>query len=251
MRFVLVHGGSHGRWCWTFLESEMMRLGHQTVSMDLPGHGARSSEIASLAGYRDAVVEHLRSGDVLVGHSMGTFVATLAADAMPELRHIVFLAGPLAIENESLFDATTISGSTEESDPDKQHVAQFFSTSGDGEYLEFDRSAAVAAFYHDCESETAQWAASRLDPQLLDVLVTPVSVPAFWAADLPRSFIECADDQAFPSEVADWTATRLGVDPLTIDSSHSPFLSRPRELAQLLEVAVTTVPTAPARPGRH
>ncbi|WP_373694026.1 alpha/beta hydrolase [Parafrankia sp. BMG5.11] len=41
--------------------------------MDLPGHGKRVDEDATLARYRDAVVEVSEPGDVLVGHSMGGF----------------------------------------------------------------------------------------------------------------------------------------------------------------------------------
>jgi hypothetical protein len=42
---------------------------------------------------------------------------------------------------------------------------------------------------------------------------------------------------------------RLGVDPLTIDGSHSPFLSRPAELAALLVHATTTAPAGPLLPA--
>jgi hypothetical protein len=41
---------------------------------------------------------------------------------------------------------------------------------------------------------------------------------------------------------------RLGVNPLDIDGSHSPFLSRPRELAARLVHATTTMPARPLCP---
>jgi hypothetical protein len=41
---------------------------------------------------------------------------------------------------------------------------------------------------------------------------------------------------------------RLGVEQLTIDTSHSPFLSRPVELAELLVHATTTTPVGPLQP---
>jgi serine/threonine protein phosphatase PrpC len=72
-------------------------------------------------------------------------------------------------------------------------------------------------------------------------------IPRFWAAELPRSFIRCEQDHALPRWLADVTARRLGVEPLTIDASHSPFLSRPEELAELLVHATTTTPVAPLR----
>jgi hypothetical protein len=81
-----------------------------------------------------------------------------------------------------------------------------------------------------------------------DTATTPISVPSFWAADLPRSFIRCEQDRAMPRWFADLVALRLGVEPLTIDASHSPFLSRPAELAELLVHATTTAPIVNLRP---
>ena len=43
MRFVLVHGASHGAWCWDLLVPELNRLGHEAVAPDLPGHGTRAT----------------------------------------------------------------------------------------------------------------------------------------------------------------------------------------------------------------
>ena len=51
-----------------------------------------------------------------------------------------------------------------------------------------------------------------------------------------------------PRWLADTVTRRLGVEQLTIDTSHSPFLSRPRELAELLVHATTTTPIGAARP---
>jgi len=76
-----------------------------------------------------------------------------------------------------------------------------------------------------------------------------VSVTRFWEADLPRSFIVCEQDQSMPRWLADTVARRLGVEQLTIDASHSPFLSRPRELAELLVHATTTKPIGPLVPN--
>jgi hypothetical protein len=73
-------------------------------------------------------------------------------------------------------------------------------------------------------------------------------VPHFWAADLPRSFIVCEQDQSMPRWLADTVAQRLGVEQLTINTSHSPFLSQPATLAALLVHATTTTPIGPLIP---
>jgi hypothetical protein len=125
-------------------------------------------------------------------------------------------------------------------------------------YLHFDEAGAMTFadfegawkyFYHDCDEATARWAFDRLGPERFgDTTVTPVSVPAFWAADLPRSFIVCEQDRSMPRWLADTVARRLGVEQLSIDTSHSPFLSQPRELAELLVHGTTTKPVGPLIP---
>ena len=41
MRFVLVHGGFHGAWCWAKMIPEREKLGHTALAIDLPGGAAR------------------------------------------------------------------------------------------------------------------------------------------------------------------------------------------------------------------
>jgi hypothetical protein len=126
-------------------------------------------------------------------------------------------------------------------------------------YLHFDEDGAMTFadfdgawkyFYHDCDEQTARWAFERLGPERFgDTTVTPVSVATFWAADLPRSYILCLQDRSMPRWLADTVTRRLGVEQLTIDASHSPFLSRPRELAELLVHATTIKPVGPLVPN--
>ena len=129
-------------------------------------------------------------------------------------------------------------------------MLQYLSFGDDGSMSFTDAAGARELFYHDCDEATARWAFDRLTPEVAgDTATTPITTPTFWEADLPRSFILCLQDHAQPRWQADVTARRLGVEPLIIDASHSPFLSRPAELAELLVTAVSTTPTGPLDPG--
>lgn len=120
----------------------------------------------------------------------------------------------------------------------------------DGSMAFADVEGARELFYHDCDESTARWAFEQLTPEKAgDTATTPISVSRFWEADLPRSFIVCLQDRAQPRWLADVTARRLGVEPLAIDGSHSPFISRPAELAELLLQATITKPIGPLRPN--
>jgi pimeloyl-ACP methyl ester carboxylesterase len=251
VRFVLIHGGFHGAWCWSRTVPELHRLGHDAIAIDIPGHGDRLHDEATLASRLDAVLDVLEPGDVLVGHSGGGLEITRAADAAPDLvSHLVYLAAALPLEGQLMQEALVYrdDGSTEVG-YDVTGMLEHLQFNDDGSMQFASAEGAKALFYHDCDDATVQWAFARLTPEVAgDTATTPISVPRFWDADLPRSFIVCTQDRAQPGWLADVTARRLGVEPLSIDASHSPFLSRPAELAELLVQATATRPVAPLRP---
>lgn len=251
MRFVLVHGGFHAGWCWERTIAALADLGHQGVAVDLPGHGARLEEESTLAGRTAAITVAMEPGDVLVGHSGGGFDATLAADAAPDLvSHIVYLAGALPREGRSYPEAVAMRDRENgDFDADAGKMLQYLDVSDDGAMTFADIEGARSHFYHDCDEQTVRWAFDRLGPERFgETSFAPVSVPRFWDADLARSFIRCEQDRAMPRWLADTVAHRLGVEPLSIDASHSPFLSRPEELARLLVHATSTRPVGPLIP---
>jgi pimeloyl-ACP methyl ester carboxylesterase len=219
---------------------ELERRGHQAVAIDLPGHGTRVHEDATLAGYRDAIVEVIEPGDVLVAHSLGGFPVSVAADAaIDRVAHIVYLASGIPIEGQPMW---TAGAGGAMSDGDTIEV------SADGNVATLrSPQAASEYFYHDCSPEVAQWACSMLTPQPLAPVVEPISIPRFWEANLPRSLILCHQDRARDPVVHGNQIGRLGVEPLWIDTSHSPFLSRPSECADLVLEAVRRLPVGPLR----
>jgi pimeloyl-ACP methyl ester carboxylesterase len=254
MRFVLIHGGFHGAWCWSRTIPELENLGHEAIAIDIPGHGERIHEEATLTGRLGAVLAVLQPGDVLVGHSGGGLEITLAADAAPELvSHVVYLAAALPLEGCLMQEALVFrDDGSDETDYDVTGMLKYLRFDEDGSMAFADVDGARELFYHDCDEATARWAFEQLTPERAgDTATTPISVPRFWEADLPRSFIMCLQDRAQPRWLADVTTRRLGVEPLSIDASHSPFLSRPAELAQLLLHATATKPIGPMKPNGH
>jgi pimeloyl-ACP methyl ester carboxylesterase len=233
------------------------QLGHEAIAIDLPGHGTRRDERSTLADRRDAIVDVVRSGDVLVGHSGGGYDITVAAAEIPErVAFMIYLAAGLPLEGRTVLEAT--GGATTRNDTGEVEVLRLKSDEtgmsslvrrnerGRMECTDFD--AVRAHFYHDCDDGTAKWAYSLLTPAPTEFLLEPVSIPRFWTADIPRSYILCSDDRAKSRAASDVVIRRLGVEPITVEGSHSPFLSRPRELAARFVQATTTRPVAQLQP---
>jgi pimeloyl-ACP methyl ester carboxylesterase len=257
MRFVLIHGGFHGAWCWERTIPELERLGHPAIAIDLPGHGGRRDERSTLSDRRDAILEVLQPGDVLVGHSGGGYDISLAAGAAPEkIAHLVYLAAGLPIEGRTVLEAT--GGAAQPAGGESQVVRlmddetgmlQFIRPNGRGRLECVDKALAADFFYHDCDPATVDWAFERLTPAPPDFMQEPVHLPGLWAAQPARSYIRCREDRAKPHAMSVEVVRRLGVEPLEIDGSHSPFLSRPAELAELLVKAAATKPIGPLLPA--
>lgn len=252
MHFILVHGGFHGAWCWDRVVPELERLGHRATALDLPGHGERAAERP--ASYRDRIrpiLDAMEGGDVLVGHSGGGYDNAVAANEAPEkVGHMIFLAAGLPVEGKSVVEAT--GGATKTDDSGTPRATRLMDdTTGmlanirplaDGTMEWHSLEGARQFFYHDCDDDTVQWAFSKLSPGISPFPEEKLRLPRFWAAQPPRSYIRCRQDRSKPLSMSHEVVRRLGVEPLTIDASHSPFLSRPRELAELFVKAVETKP---------
>jgi pimeloyl-ACP methyl ester carboxylesterase len=187
----LVHGAFHGGWCWEKVIPELERLGHTALAIDLPGYGERVNERASLAGYRDPVLEVLEPGDVLVGHSLGGLVITVAADAAANrIRHLVYLATLLPTEGKAWAPISRLGPGLAKvvvaagglfTKVLPRSLLPIRVTDNGGRRLELTSEAtATASYYHDCSPELAHWAFSKLTPQPLAPTLETISIPRFW-----------------------------------------------------------------------
>ncbi len=92
-------------------------------------------------------------------------------------------------------------------------------------------------FYHLCSD--AQVDRARGLPRQWQALApgsTPVSLSPGRGESVPRYYIECRQDRAVSLDVQRRMHANAGVRAVAaLDSDHSPFMSRPAELAQALD----------------
>ncbi|GAA4635928.1 alpha/beta hydrolase [Actinoallomurus vinaceus] len=220
--FVLVHGAWHGGWCWDTLGRRLRELGHTVrVIQQLPSAGPNPAELGDLRADADLLRAELDAGGgddgvVLVGHSYGGMVISELA-GHPAVRHAVYLTAAFPHEGESLFG---LFGT------DADWVAP-----GPGETLRVVEDRAVEVFYHDCEPAIAKEAAARLVYQSLASAATP-STCSGWGP-IPTTYVIATEDQILTLEVQRELSRRAS-NIIEIASSHSPFLSMPDTLADVL-----------------
>jgi pimeloyl-ACP methyl ester carboxylesterase len=162
----------------------------------------------------------------LVGHSLMGLTIPLVPRLRPVAR-LVYLAGLLPVPGISMTDqfergeeALVFEGGRE---LDERGELSYWT----------DREAAIDSMYHDCSNRDAARAWSRLRPQSRAAQNEPC--PLERLPEVESTYVVCTDDRLASS---DWgrekARERLGVEAVEIGGGHSPFLSRPDELAELL-----------------
>jgi pimeloyl-ACP methyl ester carboxylesterase len=232
-QFLLVHGAWHGAWCWEKVVPLLAEMGHAAAAIDLPGQGDDPTPAASVTvdDYVRAIGEALRSAggrSVLVGHSMGGIAISAAAEAHPDLiERLVYVTAFLPRNGESLL-------ALEGRNPEPA-VPPSLVMNENEPTCTIREEKVVPLFYHDCSPKDQQWAKSKLTKQALAPLSTELALSAARFGSVPRSYIACTDDRAIGITFQEDMVAASGVERrFDLDASHSPFISRPRELADLL-----------------
>jgi pimeloyl-ACP methyl ester carboxylesterase len=222
---VLVHGAWHGPWVWRRLVEELSDLDVRTVA--LPSVGPDPAALGDLRTDAEAVraAVTLVDGPVLVcAHSYGGMPATEGLAGMRNVVGLVYLSAFQLDIGESLLGAVGVNA------PSWWDVHR---TEG---YVDALRPAEV--FYEDVHPETARAAIDRLGHHSLAAFAQPLTRAA-WRT-IPSTYVVCERDAAIPVVAQETMAERAG-RVLRMPSSHSPFLSRPAQLAGVLraELAVS------------
>lgn len=172
-----------------------------------------------------AALEDAGDDVILVGHSLAGLTIPLVATRR-RVRRLVYLAALLPRPGEAPFARV---------DPDAPpEAAPGFRVdlTPSGAFV-FPPDIARSFLYNRCSPEDADRAIARLRPQT----TAPHSetCPLATLPDVPATYVACRDDRAVRLDHAAYLArTRLGLEPVVLDADHSPFLSAPGALAEVL-----------------
>jgi pimeloyl-ACP methyl ester carboxylesterase len=232
--FALVHGGAHGGWCWEMLQPELSARGHKSIAPDLP----IEDEAAGAEDWARVVVNAINDAVgpddddvVVVAHSMGGLAAPMVGLQRP-VKRIVLLGALVPMPGMSYLDylATQEDALAPSSDASEDLAAGELP---DDAGMEITLEMAKHLFYNDLDDDVAQRAWERLRPQAMTTFVE--QCPFDQWPDVPLTYILMTGDNAVGQ---DWSRRvareRLGADLIELEGSHSPFYSRPAELADVL-----------------
>jgi pimeloyl-ACP methyl ester carboxylesterase len=227
-RFVLIHGGMHNGSCWERVITAFAALGRTAVAPDLPGHRTRARHDPTFDSYTSTVADLIRPGDVLVGHSMGGAVACAAAAGRPaDIAHVICIAGIIPIHGRTMYSATPPLPAADAIDSDEHGFRiKDFTTYRD-------------RYCHDVSEDQSRATYATLERESHRPYRTPISVSAFYSSGIPRSYIACMQDRTGTLATVEDGIKRLGINTVhPLNASHSPFMSRPEDLANLISTIV-------------
>ena len=235
--FVLVHGSFHGGWCWDRLIPLLRREGHEVYAPNLPASGTDPTPVenADLSAY-SACIAHLVDGIagpvVLVGHSMGGIVASQVSEQCSEkLTAAIYVNGLLLRNGESLTSFLTANEALDVDDL----VLKNMRLSADGETATFPHEKAAEVFYNACTPAEADWAKCQLTLQRTKVYSDTLRLTPQRYGTVKRFYVKGIRDNAVPPIYQDTMLENTSCDEVyTLDGDHSPFLSAPGRLSEIL-----------------
>lgn len=225
---VLVHGAFADSSSWNPVVVRLVRDGYRVIAIANPLRG-----VANDAAYVASVVRSISGPVVLVGHSYGGEVISVAAADTPNVQSLVFVAGFAAEPGESAaalgqrFPTGTLGPTLAPPVPLSDGTSDL--------YIKQDRYA--RQFAADVPAADAIAMASTQRPIAAMALAEPVRAAAW--RNLPSWFIWGAADHNIPAALQSFMAKRArarGTQEIA-GASHVVMLSHPIEVTRMIERA--------------
>lgn len=252
---VLVHGGGHGAWCWAPM---VEHLTSDALAVDLPPRAVRGGpdrfrdlpelRTITVGDFAEAVLADAETAGydrfVLVGHSLaGLTLPEVATRAPDRVAHLVFVTCTIPAEGGSTLDR--LDGDLAAMARD--NIAASMARGASGEITESPMGEDLLRhmFGTDLDDETMQLVFDRFGNEVLPVIDERVSRAGMPAA-IPKTWVRCLRDATLSVADQDESVANLEAVPggtvtvVDLDTGHNAMLSRPRELAAIVDGIAAT-----------
>lgn len=231
--YVFVPGSFHAAWCWYKMTPLLHKNGNTCTSVDLPGHQSDTTppDKVTLDAYVDAVckvIEQQPQPVTLIGHSRAGIVISQVAERIPEkIDGLVYLCAFLIPNGEPMV-ATALTDST------SLLVSNLIFNESEGWHIP-KKEIYKDAFYHDCTEEDVVLCSALLEKEPIAPVATPLQLSPNRYGNVKKVYIHTTEDKAVTFGLQQKMVQRTPVDKTySLRSGHSPFLSKPGELADIL-----------------
>jgi len=231
--FILIHGSWHNAWNWHKVVPILEKQGHKVHAINLPGMGLdktpiREVKMATTVQKITDLLDSIPGKVILVGHSKNGVLISQAAESHPDkIEKLVYLAAYLIPNGKTQREYSVQDTGGWLKPYVTMHADLNASTLQPEIYKE--------GLYHDCEDYITDLAKLLLSYEPVESGVTPLQLSDENYGRVPKVYIECTEDRAVTIAMQRKMHTETPCDKVyTMDTSHSPFFSKPHELCDIL-----------------
>lgn len=208
------------------------------MAVDLPGMGRDKTPIHEVKFETTVqklctLIDQAEGKVILVGHSKNGIMISQAAEYRSDkIEKLVYLAAYLIPNGKTQREYSVQDTGGWLKPYVTLHESSRSSTLQEVIYKE--------GLYHDCDEDIVEMAKVILSHEPVESGITPLHLTEENYGRIPRYYIECTDDRAVTPFIQQKMYTETPCEKVyRMDTSHSPFFSRPAELVDiLLEIAV-------------
>ncbi|WP_283608306.1 alpha/beta fold hydrolase [Mycolicibacterium poriferae] len=230
--FVLVHGACHDGSAWDDVVVQLQSRGHTAYAPTVAGHGKGSRKDVTHAESTQSVLDYIIERElvdiVLVGHSYGgTIIAKLAEQVPDRVRHLVFCAGMVLRDGETMLEVFP---------PEQQDALRGLAAASSDNSVTLPFEVWRDTYINDATPELAEQSYAKLSSEPFAPLLRPLEFKTFFSLGVPTSYVIGRDDRVMPPGEWAWhprMSRRLGPDCriAEIPGSHELMFSAPERLA--------------------
>lgn len=231
--FVLVHGAWQAPYVWDAVKADLQKAGNKVIVVELPGHGTDKTPTHTLRLdlYRDKVIDAISTVSenvILVGHSMGGMVVTAVAEKIPSrISKLVYIGAFLPENGQSLTDLAF-------SDPGSQ-LGPLLIEAPDKLTLDVKADSLTYLFINDGSASAKQQVVTNYRAEPSIPLTNPVAITKENFGRVNKVYIKTLQDVVISPGKQDKMIAAAGITSVySVNTSHSPFLSQPKAVADLL-----------------
>jgi len=217
---VLVHGGFVDGSGWQGVHQALTNDGYEVIVVQNP-----TLSLADDVAVTKRAIAAAKNPVVLVGHSYGGVVITEAGND-PKVSSLAYIAAFAPDAGESV--ETLIANP-----PPGAPVPPILPPQ-DG-FLLLDNAKFADSFAADVDPSTARFMADSQVPWGVEALAGKVTVPA-WKSK-PSFYLVASDDRMIPPPAQRAMAERAGAKVTEAAGSHAVYVSKPADIARLIEQA--------------
>ena len=217
---VLVHGGFVDGSGWQGVHEALLNNGYEVIVAQNP-----TLSLADDVAVTKRAIAAAKHPVVLVGHSYGGVVITEAGND-PKVSSLAYIAAFAPDAGESV--ETLIAN------PPPGAAVPPILPPQEG-FLMLDKLKFADSFAADVDPSTARFMADSQVPWAVEALAGKVTVPA-WKSK-PSFYLVASDDRMIPPPAQRAMAERAGAKVTETSGSHAVYVSKPAEVARLIEQA--------------